>query len=80
MSPKLQKDALSIVNKIIKDTDSNYLISEQVFCKTDSLQFHYQQLPLAPFERIFVIGAGKYSVPMATAINSILEKKYSIHV
>ena len=73
---KLRQLALSIIEDAIRSVDPFNLIHEQINRSGSTLHLPGKQhLDLNAFNRIFVIGAGKGTAPMARAVEDLLSDK-----
>ncbi len=68
----LRSDALKIFRQALKAVDPEKILSDHVSVKGDTLRVGKKGYPLSRVERIFVVGTGKASAPMAANLERIL--------
>lgn len=71
-SKQLRRDALAIFNAAIQAADAANAIRRTLSIHRDILQARDVRLPLANFDRIFVVAVGKAAVAMSSAIEMLL--------
>jgi hydroxypyruvate reductase len=67
------KDACEIMASAIDAVDPYHCVRENMRLFDDRLIIDQQSIPLSQFQRVFLVGFGKASVPMAKAIIDTLE-------
>src|ERR1700752_3381961 len=72
---RLRNDALSIARSALAAADPVEAVQRHVAVRDDTLMAARSRYPLARFERIFVIGAGKASAAMAVAVERLLGRR-----
>jgi len=70
---KMGKDACEIMAAAIQAVDPYHCIKENISLIKDELIIDHQMILVSDFKRVFIIGFGKASVPMAKALIDILE-------
>ena len=79
---KLKSDAMAIFNQALAAADPNRAIKEAVFLEDNAIRIRrgnkvLKTIRLDQINRIFVVGAGKATAPMARALEEILGDKIS---
>jgi glycerate 2-kinase len=69
---RMGADACRIMASAIEAVDPYWCVQEQIKFTNNKIEIHNQIIELDCFERIFLIGFGKASVPMAKALMDIL--------
>ncbi len=68
----LKRDALAIFHAALRAADAGTAVHRHVSLTSDELRAGQHRLLLHNFDRIFLVGAGKASVSMASALEDIL--------
>ncbi len=71
----LRRHALRIFGAALRAADPRQAIRRHLSLKSGTLILGARRFPLDRFDRIFVLGAGKASAPMAQQVESILGKR-----
>ena len=71
----LRADALKIFREAVKAVDPEKIVSEHLSLKGEVLRVGKKKYPLSAVERIFVVGTGKASAPMAANLERILSHR-----
>lgn len=69
---KLRRDALRIFRAALAAAEAGNAVRRHLTVLRDGLRVDGISLPLEEFDRVFLIGAGKASVEMATAVEAML--------
>ncbi len=69
---KIRRDAITIYNAALKAVDPIRCINQMCSLKNNILKIKLKKYDLQEFEKIIVIGAGKASAAMASALETIL--------
>lgn len=70
---KMGRDACEIMASAIQAVDPYQCIKESVILSNDELVINQQRIHLSFYKRVYIVGFGKASVPMAKALMDILE-------
>ena len=74
---QLRADALAIFYASVKAVDADNAVSRFVRVTRTAIEVAGQTYSLAKFRNIYVLGAGKAAVPMASALETLLSKRLS---
>jgi hydroxypyruvate reductase len=74
-SASLRRDALAVFRAALHAADAAIAVHQYLSIDSSSLKAGKLRLPLRRFDRIFLVGAGKASAQMASAVEKILGRR-----
>lgn len=75
MKNQLRNDSQTIVGAMFKQIRASRLVQQQLSLDGDILRFQKEQIDLAKFRNIYVLGAGKCAASMASGVEKILGER-----